>query len=216
MANKQRLNSLDRFRKQPGRLVLEQHSHCEVPAGCGGVVLRWRNPLALVPVVTYLYSPSEQVATFLDGAPLTVSRTDLAPGRHVVAFHIADIDLTGGVFMFLAIHQPKDYQRDLPSGVVEKPWKLWSVADNTWKFTLDAPAADRWTAPDFDDSGWHAQFVKAPTPKLEWNQHGSHACSWCDKHGAKFLRIGGVFAPKEGDIWIRKAFDVPAPEVRAP
>jgi sulfatase modifying factor 1 len=26
--------------------VLEAHSHCEVPAGCGGVVLQWRNPSA--------------------------------------------------------------------------------------------------------------------------------------------------------------------------
>jgi hypothetical protein len=44
MSGEQRLNSLDRFRKQPGRLVLEEHSHCQVPAGCGGGVLRRRNP----------------------------------------------------------------------------------------------------------------------------------------------------------------------------
>ena len=30
---KQRLNSLDRFRKQPGKLILEEHGSCEVPAG---------------------------------------------------------------------------------------------------------------------------------------------------------------------------------------
>jgi hypothetical protein len=42
--SKKALNSLDRFRKHPGQLVLEEHGHCEVPAGCGGVVLRWRNP----------------------------------------------------------------------------------------------------------------------------------------------------------------------------
>ena len=42
MADEQRLNSVDRFRKKSERLVLEEHGHCEVPAGCGGVVLRWR------------------------------------------------------------------------------------------------------------------------------------------------------------------------------
>ena len=46
MADEQQLNSLSRFRKQPGRLVLEEHGHCEVPAG-GGVVLRRRNPVLL-------------------------------------------------------------------------------------------------------------------------------------------------------------------------
>ena len=39
-----RLNELERFRKTSSRLALEAHSHCEVPAGCGGVVLRWTRP----------------------------------------------------------------------------------------------------------------------------------------------------------------------------
>ena len=38
-----KLNGPDRYRKRSPRLVLEEHSHCEVPAGCGGVVLRWIN-----------------------------------------------------------------------------------------------------------------------------------------------------------------------------
>lgn len=45
-----KLNSISRFSKQSPRLVLEEHGHCEVPAGCGGVVLRWRgadDPIAL-------------------------------------------------------------------------------------------------------------------------------------------------------------------------
>ena len=32
-----RLNTLNRFRKHSPRLLLEEYSHCEVPAGCGGV-----------------------------------------------------------------------------------------------------------------------------------------------------------------------------------
>ena len=43
-----RLNSLDQFRKQSSRLVLEEHSHCEVPAGYLGMqaeffVIEFRN-----------------------------------------------------------------------------------------------------------------------------------------------------------------------------
>ena len=38
------LNSLGRYGKSGSRLVLEEHGSCEVPAGCGGAVLRWRNP----------------------------------------------------------------------------------------------------------------------------------------------------------------------------
>jgi hypothetical protein len=35
------LNSIDRYRKRSNRLILEEHRSCELPAGCGGVVLRW-------------------------------------------------------------------------------------------------------------------------------------------------------------------------------
>ena len=90
MSDEQRLNSLDRFRKQPGRLVLEVYSHCEVPAGCGGAVLRWRNPLAAVPVRVHLYSPGKAVC-FFDGSELRTAGADLAPGLHVIAIALEGI-----------------------------------------------------------------------------------------------------------------------------
>lgn len=46
MPDNLKLNTLDRFTKQPGLLALQESSHCEVPAGCGGVVLRWIDPRA--------------------------------------------------------------------------------------------------------------------------------------------------------------------------
>src|SRR5262245_48240254 len=106
---KQQLNSLDRFRKQAGRLVLEEYSHCEVPAGCGGVVLRWRNPHAAVPFNAHLYAPVQR-ALFLDGATPATSRIDLAPGQHVLAIAIENVDITGGFLMFAAKHDPKELQ----------------------------------------------------------------------------------------------------------
>src|SRR5262245_59385715 len=90
----QKLNSLDRFRKQSDRLVLEEHSHCEVPAGCGGVVLRWRNPFAALPLLVYLYSPGKTELS-LDGTPVVRTGNDVAPGEHLFAFVLEDADLSG-------------------------------------------------------------------------------------------------------------------------
>src|SRR5206468_12707267 len=101
--SEQQLNSLDRFRKKPERLVLEEHGHCEVPAGCGGVVLRWRNPRARVPVVIRLYTPVP-AAAFIDGRELTVSRVDLSPGPHVFAVRLDDIERARFVLLFTAGH----------------------------------------------------------------------------------------------------------------
>src|SRR5258707_6996453 len=102
MSDQQQLNSVDRFRKQAGRLVLEEHGHCEVPAGCGGVVMRWRNPFALQSVLLTIYTP-EQAHHFIDGAAPASTRFDLAIGRHVVAVHLESVALSGPLLLFSAI-----------------------------------------------------------------------------------------------------------------
>lgn len=83
MAEKQELNSLNRFRKQSAKLVLEEHGHCEVPAGCGGVILRWRNPLVSRTVRVFCYTPNE-AKLFMDGEELERGLTDLAIGPHLL------------------------------------------------------------------------------------------------------------------------------------
>jgi len=210
MSDDQALNSLDRFRKQPGRLVLEEHGHCEVPAGCGGVVLRWRDPHAVLPVTLYLYAPVA-ADCFLDGVPLEQGRVDLAPGRHLLAVHLADVDLSGGLIMFAALHDPKEYQKVTPAEVVEEPMKVLSAADGSWKYVLDQPPDD-WTAPAFDDAAWSA-LVRVATPKLEWQDHGSYQCSRCEEAGAVCLGLPSRKRKTLGrrSIWVRKAFDVPGP-----
>src|SRR6185369_4705197 len=98
-----KLNSLGRYGKGSSRLLLEEHGHCEVPAGCGGVVLRWRNPAAALPVVIHLDSPSE-LTWLLDGTAPPAARLDLTPGKHVVAFTLKNADLAGPLLMFAATH----------------------------------------------------------------------------------------------------------------
>src|SRR5262245_24677838 len=162
MSDEQQLNSVERFRKQPGRLILEEHSHCEVPAGCGGVVLRWRNPFTAVPLTADFYSPTR--ATFLvDGTAPPTARIDLAPGRHVFSFSLENADLSAGLVLFAASHEPKQ-PSDRESGVIEQPLKVLSEGDGTWKFTLDHPP-DGWATLAFEAGDWPA-LVQVPAPQL--------------------------------------------------
>ena len=218
MSKSQRLNSLDRFRKQAGRLVLEEHGHCEVPAGCGGVVLRWRSPDSPLPVTVSLYTPVE-AACFIDGSPVQTSRVYLAPGRHAVAVALEGVDLSTGLVMFAATHDPKEYQRGSPGEVIEQPLKVVSAADGTWKWAVRPPAGDAWLSPSFDDRDWEA-LAQVPTPRLKHPDHGAYACSRCRDQGAACLGLplpsGGPAEPMTGNVWVRKVFQVPTPQFRAP
>ena len=211
MADEPRLNSLARFRKQPVRLVLEEHGHCEVPAGCGGVVLRWRNPHSTVTVTLYLYTPVEAECR-LDGAELPTGHTDIAPGRHVLTVALSEVDLAGPLLMFAAAHTPKDFQQLRPAGIAERPFKVVSKADRTWKYTLQPPPPG-WAAPDFDDRAWPA-LAKVATPTLTWQDYNSWQCHQCSHLGATCLGRAGKSG--KGRLWARKVFEVPGPREAAP
>ncbi len=234
MAHKQELNSVERFRKQPGRLVLEEHGHCEVPAGCGGVVLRWRNPLAGLPVTLYLYAPVK-AACWIDGEVPPTTRIDLVQGRHVVAIALENVDLAAGLLMFAAVHEPKRTENTPRSDVIEPPLKIRTQADATWKFTLQQPEGEDWKALAFDDSAWPT-LVARSTPKLKWEEFGAYACRRCAEMRAACLglpnpprdddrevslswwqkllgrRVALAGPPTAGNIWIRKVFEIPAPQ----
>jgi hypothetical protein len=212
MAKEPELNSVDRFRKQPGRLVLEEYSHCEVPAGCGGVVLRWRNPLQAVPVTIYLYTPVKPTC-LLDGVPLETGRVDLAPGPHVLAVTFESADAASGRILFAAAHDPAKRQAS-PGGEVEEAAFTIVTADNgTWKYAPGVAADDAWTRADFDDAHWPS-LTACPTPNLGWGDYGAHACRAGAKLGAAFLRLPDGEA--SGVVRIRKVFSIPSPRLRNP
>jgi hypothetical protein len=137
MSDQQQLNSLERFRKHPGRLVLEEHGHCEVPAGCGGVVLRWRNPRTTVPLTVHCYNAG-QGTWLLDGAEVS-GRMDLPPGRQVAACALGQVDRSAGLIPFAAAYEPPE--RAAPAEVVERPLKVLSADDGSWEYSLDRPRA---------------------------------------------------------------------------
>jgi len=193
------------------RLVLEEHGHCEVPAGCGGVVLRWRNPLATVSVALYLYTPVEAECR-LDAAAIQSGHIDLSPGWHVLTVALAKVSLAGPLLMFVADHDPKKYQQLRPAAVAERPFKVVSLADGTWKFSTQPPP-EGWAAPDFDDGAWPA-LAEVVTPKLTWQEHGSWQCHECTRQGAACLgRAGGS---RKGRVWVRKVFAIPGPDDVSP
>jgi hypothetical protein len=238
MADGPPLNALDRFRKRPGRLVLEAYSHCEVPAGCGGLVLRWRDPRAALPLNVYLYTPV-QAACFLDGAELRAARVDLAIGHHTLAFALPDVDLSAALFMFAAVHTPRLPHGAPPPDVVEESIKILSQGDGTWKFTLAPPADDAWKTRPFEDADWPA-LAQVPAPELDHNRPFYWQYARCADLGASCL---GLPEPPQDDeqeqpvswwrrllgrrnalagegtggpIWIRKVFEIPAPQERPP
>jgi hypothetical protein len=229
------LNSLSRFRKQPERLVLEEHSHCEVPAGCGGVVLRWRNPLAAVPLTFHLFTPVA-AACFLDGAQVRVGRVELAPGRHTVAFALENASLSAGLILFAAVHPGAQAQRTPPSHVTEAPLQVLTADDGTWKCTLHRPATEDWMLPAFDDHDW-LTLTLAPPPPADRGTGPAYQYGECVRKGAACLGLAAAAAapeaeltswwqrllrrrpppaqgPGRGAVWMRKVFDIPPPQLR--
>lgn len=85
-----RLNTLHRFAKHSPRLVLEEYSHCEVPAGCGGAVLRWLDPqegiAARIEVRTL-----GSVETWLDATLVHGSHVTISPGAHTLFLHVKEL-----------------------------------------------------------------------------------------------------------------------------
>ena len=191
-----RLNTLHRFAKQSPRLVLEEHSHCEVPAGCGGVVMRWRNPNAGPPVILHFYSPG-RATVYLDGAQQVAMRVQISYGDHLLAVHLAEID-PGAVAIFLAAggiddgDAHNDDERAMPA--------LASAGDQTWRATRVAPAGDSWLVADFDDSAWQPLTNIRVPGELRESQR------WRLQH-LEGLGASALGIPQGAtELWIRKRF----------
>ncbi|HEU4734652.1 MAG TPA: hypothetical protein VFT22_42465 [Kofleriaceae bacterium] len=184
-----RINRLHRFAKHSPRLVLHEYSHCEVPAGCGGVVLRWTDPAQGVPVSIALTTLKGTGKTWLDGSPLASSRTLLTAGWHVLAFHLRRDDPSRLWFSIGALPDA-DPDRDL-------------IHQGTPVYRQAALApADGWTAPGFDDTGWSAPVLVGPeigVPADPWERMALDRARRCGQP---------VFAFSERALWVRVTFAV--------
>ncbi|MFO0644925.1 MAG: hypothetical protein U0326_01725 [Polyangiales bacterium] len=193
-----KLNGPDRYRKRSPRLVLEEHSHCEVPAGCGGVVLRWINADREITVQIRLYATVEGATLTIDGAAPSSSRMLLARGDHVLAIHAR-----GGAVMCSVRFEEKGYDRRV-SRATGLTFACDSADDGTWRATAEPPDGSRWRDDPFDDASWavaRAVTIAAPPER--------DAAAWHHRN----LTNDGVIAigipDHDGAFWLRKRFRIP-------
>jgi hypothetical protein len=185
-----RINTLHRFAKHSPKLVLHEYSHCEVPAGCGGVVLRWIDPDQGRPVVVRVFGAKGEV--WLEGAPLTSSLALLRTGVRVVAVHF-ERDQPGPRPFTVSLYHDRSLQEDLISG-----------GTPTWRCTTAEPRTG-WEQPGFDDRGW-----TEPTPAPDAVIAGEE--SWRRSTFERARERGQqVFVFAEAAIWLRVAFTMTEP-----
>jgi hypothetical protein len=202
-----RLNSLDRFRKQSPRLVLEEHGHCEVPAGCGGVVLRWRNPFASRLFNLAFFTPGS-ATLWLDGAEPESGLIDLAVGPHVVAVKYPGMVRGNGLLMFALVSHDKARAK---AAVAEPTLTVRSAAGPAWKFTTEEPADDGWQKPGYSTAAWTPLVkVAAPEYKPGSSKYGLYQCTEAKAHA-----LGLPPRTTGRGVWVRHEFTIPVPEAEA-
>jgi hypothetical protein len=202
-----RLNTLNRFAKRSPRLALEEHGHCEVPAGCGGVVLRWASRDAGVFVVAYVSCPTprgQRTTLYVDGRPLEASRVELAAGTHLLAVRLVPEALRTGtraVVPFLCVvRQDAAIDRDDDATIF-----LRSSAAADIRLTTIEPG-ERWAMPGYDDGAWQRpaplSFAVETLPE-RWRSFGL----WlAESYGAEPLEL-----PAAPTVWLRARFEVRRP-----
>ncbi|MCB9674161.1 MAG: hypothetical protein H6737_03540 [Alphaproteobacteria bacterium] len=179
------LNTLHRFAKHSPRLVLEEYSHCEVPAGCGGVVLRWRDPSEGVPLQLVVAADGD-LQVLVDGRFVSPTLS-LQPGTHSIA-----VALTGAtspaIALALRLAGPGQYLR--PGALV------WATGAST---RIRHAHEEGWAQPRFDDTRWRpaTPAVGVDLGKREWRFRQ------VENMGAMLVATGGP------TLWLRDTFEVP-------
>lgn len=198
-----KLNTLSRFSKRSPNLVLEEHNHCEVPAGCGGVVLRWINPQREIPLRIDLFL-NGKVAQYLDGEKLMYRRPLVEIGRHTLAFEFIEFKPAFGLLMFVSsVFMRNSTDDEVQSNKTNV--RLISTPDGSWKYTLSEPHGDSWLYNGFDDSSW-LSMVEKPLPFSEKEKREEGFDKW-EALGAKQLGIQENRVKKRS-VWIRKEFSL--------
>lgn len=197
-----KLNSLDRYSKSSPRLVLEEHGHCEVPAGCGGVVLRWRNlDSGLIFTLQAFFTGKGRM--LIDGIPPESGRPIISYGAHVIAMETSELIPGKAATCFAAIHDESKFGFPRVSQPSGRKIEILSAAGATWKYTTVKPPDNTWMQSGFDDSSWHAMSERR-APSLNTKEMPHHRLQ-------SVLRTGAVCLGIDGDspqAWIRKSFRV--------
>jgi hypothetical protein len=143
--------------KESRILSREVHSGCEVPSGCGGVVMRFVKPARSLTARLQWYGPGD-ARLIVNGQDHESCLVELEPGRHVIAFELSDFQRGPWAFSLKTL-----------IGALRNPQKLiLASASDRWRWSSEPPADD-WLEADFDDSAWHRfqELTEAPDPN-DW------------------------------------------------
>ena len=181
-----RINTLHRFAKHSPRLTLREYSHCEVPAGCGGVVLRWTDPSDGLVAFVRLESPNANVDAWLDGTEILTSTQALGTSAHVLAVHLTRHTLS-----------PTDQLLVVPWVTLEPRSANLLPMDVVARVTSTRQAD--FARPDLDDRHWPLaeratarDFVGLPT--------------WRRRRIEETLDQGNLVLVTDGEAWVRLRF----------
>lgn len=193
MSDDLRINRLQRYEKQSDRLVLEEHS-----AGCGGILLRWRDPNEGEPI-RFDVVASGEAELFVDGVELESPRTILKRGEHLLAIRVTRESQQPRMFAATAYYdvQPaaRGYDVTIPSLTTGNTGWLMHSGDS------DQERLD-WTQPDFDDSNWTTP-LETEVPGRGYDELWRYRM--LVQRGVKALSI-----PDTPELWIRKPFSIQA------
>jgi hypothetical protein len=198
-----KLNSVG-GQKLSSKLVLEAHDSCEVPAGCGGVILRWRRRSDL-PFEIWMYTTAP-ADVFLDGVPIKTGRPLITFGEHVLAFRLGVRGQPGAVMLFAALYDEKEFRHVRMTPPSDQSYRLLSDVDGHWTCDAGVSADGSWMMPGFDDSTWRP-VVAGEMPRDNTNTMGGYRLQRLANLGAKPI------GPEERGsefIRIRRAFTIEA------
>lgn len=196
-----RLNSLEGFSKKSPRFILEEHGGCEVPAGCGGVVLRWVDPDAGLPVLLDFFHRTP-ATLFIDGVSITTSQVLVAPGRHVLSVEFAAPPDDTEALLILAGRLKITAPNHGDQVVVR------SVGDGSWRFAAGPTPAGWMTELDLRAGGRTQDVLvhSALTPPQQYSP-GWYVFDRASEHGGQPI---GIPRPSAGGpIHVRTVFAVP-------
>lgn len=188
-----RLNTLNRFSKRSKKLALEEHGHCEVPAGCGGAVLRWRDLNEGLSVTLWSAAPSK-VEMMIDGEPIQDNARQTLPfGEHVFALHLPEFESElRALLVAVRLDQGGRTATRLLEGVS-------TAEDGSWRMTDKKPSKG-WSEPDFGDQSWTVMSSTQLPEKMADRDRWSYQYA---------LEMGAVPLGIPNDaksLWIRKRF----------
>lgn len=201
-----RLNTLHRFRKHSPRLLLQEYSHCEVPAGCGGVVLRWIERDRGLPVILRMAALGS-IRCWIDERELISSTLELQVGMHVLALELAELPRANTpIAVRLDVNLPDD-----------STTLLRSASDSRW-FHASTPPSGEWRGLGYDAlaHGWSQALIHSnhepEVPKdQQWRWSSLTREPYADRPGipqaARPLALPGTQA------WLRCEFSLDAATV---